>query len=105
MTNTIAKALERLMPLGGWSLNGELITIHEDGYAHGYNEPTTEEVAAAIAEIENEAYREKRAQAYPSIGDQLDALWKELMPQTVEAQQMKSKILQVKADYPKPAEE
>ncbi len=46
------------------------------------------------------AYKEKRSAEYPSVGDQLDAIWKggadmELMRQT---------ILAVKAKYPNPAE-
>lgn len=43
-------------------------------------------------------YRELRAAAYPSIGDQLDALWKGGEP----AAAMKLTVLAVKAEFPKP---
>ena len=48
------------------------------------------------------AYREKRAKAYPPIGDQLDALWKMIEPPPgSEAEAMKAQIMAVKAKYPK----
>lgn len=42
-------------------------------------------------------YRDRRRAAYPSIGDQLDALWKG----GVVADEMKRKIADVKLAYPK----
>lgn len=55
-------------------------------------------------------YWELRQENYPDLGDQLDALWKELnyrqikgdAIKTDEARDMLGKILQVKEDYPKP---
>lgn len=44
-------------------------------------------------------YAKRRREAYPSIGDQLDALWKG----GEEAAKMKQKILDVKNQYPKPS--
>lgn len=44
------------------------------------------------------AYRAKRAGEYPSMGDQLDALWKG----GASASEMLSKIAAVKDKYPKP---
>lgn len=46
------------------------------------------------------AYRERRAAAYPPIGDQLDALWKG----GEAADDMRLLILAVKYTYPKPKE-
>lgn len=43
-------------------------------------------------------YREQRANEYPSIGDQLDALWKG----GDDAAEMLAKVQAVKAKYPKP---
>lgn len=43
-------------------------------------------------------YKDKRASEYPSIGDQLDAIWKG--GEDMEA--MRQQILAVKAKYPKP---
>lgn len=53
-------------------------------------------------------YAEKRAEEYPPIGDQLDAIWKEFNTRrlngealTQEADDMLGKILAVKKKYPK----
>jgi len=48
-------------------------------------------------------YRQRRAQEYPSVGEQLDALWKEMqaLPRTEEAEAMLQRIRDVKAKYPK----
>ena len=54
------------------------------------------------------AYISHRQQAYPSIGDQLDAIWKHLNYRRFlgdeliqEADDLLGQILQVKEDYPK----
>ncbi len=60
--------------------------------------PTKEECDAAILVFEKLAYREQRAKAYPSVGDQLDALWKG----GASAKEMLRKILAVKSQFPKP---
>jgi hypothetical protein len=68
-------------------------------------ESKVEEMLAAQtawrAEQDNIAYRFKRATEYPSIGDQLDALWKggEALDE------MSAKIQAVKEKYPKPNQE
>lgn len=52
-------------------------------------------------------YDEARKQAYPDMGDQLDAIWEELSSKTIitsEAAAMLDAILAVKAKYPKPEE-
>lgn len=54
---------------------------------------------ARIAEWEAQAYARKRQQEYPSIGDQLDALWKGGSA----ADAMLEKIQAVKTKYPKPS--
>lgn len=55
------------------------------------------------------SYRELRKEEYPPIGDQLDAIWKDLNyrringnPLTQEADNVLNKILAVKAKFPKP---
>lgn len=53
---------------------------------------------AEIAKWEAQAYARKRQREYPSMGDQLDALWKG----GVDAETMLQKIQAVKAKYPKP---
>jgi hypothetical protein len=46
-----------------------------------------------------------RAQNYPLIGDQLDAIWKALNGDTTEAAELYERILTVKNLFPKPDEE
>jgi hypothetical protein len=55
--------------------------------------------AAVQAYVDAHAYISKRAQEYPSIGDQLDALWKG----GAEAEAMLAKVQAVKNKYPKGA--
>jgi phage baseplate assembly protein gpV len=55
--------------------------------------------AAVQAYVDAHAYIAKRAAEYPSIGDQLDALWKG----GAEAEAMLAKVQAVKNKYPKGA--
>jgi hypothetical protein len=57
--------------------------------------------AAVQDYIDDNAYKLKRAAEYPSIGDQLDALWKG----GETAAEMLVKVQAVKAKYPKGATE
>ena len=52
---------------------------------------------AVNAWVNPQAYVAKRQAEYPSIGDQLDALWKGGDAQT----EMLAKVMAVKAKYPK----
>jgi hypothetical protein len=62
-----------------------------DGNPVIYNEATVQ------AYIDAHAYIGKRQSEYPTIGDQLDALWKGGDAQT----EMLAKVMAVKAKYPK----
>ena len=59
--------------------------------------PVTYDKAVVQAYIDAHAYIENRRAEYPSIGDQLDALWKGGDAQT----EMLAKVMAVKAKYPK----
>lgn len=48
--------------------------------------------------VEVRSYAEERLAEYPTIGDQLDALWKG----GADADAMRAKVMAVKAKYPKP---
>jgi hypothetical protein len=49
------------------------------------------------------AYKELRRVEYPTVGDQLDAIWKDLSPTPgSDAETMKVAIEAVKTKYPKP---
>lgn len=73
----------------------------------GFGAP--EEVPIAKEEIvrpDNPDYYAQRRDAYPAIGDQLDAIWKGVaslgLTPTPEIQQVLQQIQAVKAQYPKP---
>lgn len=61
-------------------------------------QPTTQELEDGAVQLENLAYRDLRRAAYPSIGDQLDAIWKG----GEDAEAMLAIVQAVKAQYPKP---
>ena len=63
-------------------------------------EAIRQEYISAMAAV---VYKEKRAKEYPSVGDQLDAIWKMLEPaEGTEARAVKDAISAVKEKYPKP---
>lgn len=80
---------------------GEDQIIHWDEDALG-PQPTAEQLdaayAAKLAADAAVAYRAQRASEYPSIGDQLDALWKG----GDAAAEMLAQVQAVKTKYPKP---
>ena len=57
----------------------------------------TIDMGAVNAWVDPKAYVSKRQSEYPTIGDQLDALWKGGDAQT----EMLAKVMAVKAKYPK----
>jgi hypothetical protein len=85
------KAIYKLYPTvvtiddgaGAFDANGNQVTIDE---------------SLVNAWIDPEAYKGKRVAEYPSIGDQLDALWKGGEAAT----EMLAKVQAVKTKYPKP---
>jgi hypothetical protein len=73
-------------------------TLGDVAYDAEGNEVTYDK-AAVEAYVDPNAYIAKRASEYPSIGDQLDALWKG----GAEAEAMLAKVQAVKQKYPKGA--
>jgi len=96
----IDKALLSLRPGAQWALNGDeyegLVWMDET-----QSQPSKAEVLAEVERLRVEhvrtEYRRKRAPEYPSIGDQLDALYHAgLFPP-----EMAAKIAEIKNKYPK----
>jgi vacuolar-type H+-ATPase subunit B/Vma2 len=82
-----------------YALYPNVVTVRGD-VAYDKDENIVEYDKSAVdAWQDPEAYIAKRAQEYPSIGDQLDALWKG----GAEAEAMLAKVQAVKAKYPKGA--
>lgn len=71
-------------------------------------QPTDVEIEALyqqeVSRLASELYKEKRAAEYPSVGDQLDAIWKALkgLKLSPEVLEVLNKIESVKTKYPKP---
>ena len=102
----ISEALISLKPGAQWSLNGDeyggLIWNEPPVYEGGQKKPTKEEVEAEVsrlqAEYDAKEYQRQRVPEYPSIGDQLDAIWKGGDAYDV----MLAKVMAIKDKYPKP---
>jgi hypothetical protein len=95
------KALNSLAPDAVWSMDAEdydqLTWLSND-----IPKPTKEEVEAEVsrlqAEYDAKEYQRQRVPEYPSIGDQLDAIWKG--GDAYDA--MLAKVMAIKDKYPKP---
>ena len=89
-------------------VNGELVPMTKTEI----RERQAEEAAFAAQRSEYiawEKYKDDRAKEYPSLADQLDAIWKQLNayrlagdPLIQEADAMLNQILAIKQRYPKP---
>lgn len=97
----IGIALNSLRPGAQWSING----IDYEGLQwldETQSKPTEEEVTQEIERLQEEygakEYQRQRAPEYPSITDQLDAIWKG--GDAYDA--MLAKVMAVKDKYPKP---
>jgi hypothetical protein len=97
----ISDALLTLRPGAAWSMTGDAYTnINwlDPENACPSEEELQDEVARLQAEYDAQYYRTQRAQEYPSIGDQLDALFHA----GVFPPEMAAQIQAVKDQYPKP---
>jgi uncharacterized small protein (DUF1192 family) len=94
--NMKAKALQSLRPKAQWALRGEALEWLDTEQVQPTEAEITAEVARLQAEYDNKEYQRQRAQAYPSIADQLDAIYHE----GIDA--WKAQIAAVKQEYPKP---
>jgi fumarylacetoacetate (FAA) hydrolase family protein len=96
----IIQAITSLRPNSTFSLMGDTYDtlIWQDSTTTA---PTKTEVDAEVirlqAKYDATEYQRKRAAEYPSIGDQLDALWKG----GDAAEEMLAKVQAVKTKYPK----
>ena len=92
----IVKALQSLRPNAQWVLRGETLEWLDTEQVQPTEAEITAEVARLQAEYDNNEYQRQRAQAYPSIADQLDTIYHE----GIDA--WKAQIAAVKQEYPKP---
>lgn len=81
-----------------YKLNPSVVTIRGDVAYDANDNEVAYDKAAVQAYVDAHAYIAKRQAEYPSIGDQLDALWKG----GDAAAEMLAKVQAVKTKYPKP---
>ena len=79
-----------------YQLNPTIVTMRGDVAYDANGNEVSYDLAAAEALVAANAYKEQRAQAYPSIADQLDTIYHE----GIDA--WKATIAAVKQEYPKP---
>ena len=92
------QAICSLRPNASFEIDKDVIKFL-DGVTTSPTEVEVEtEMARLQAEYDAKEYARKRAPEYPSIGDQLDALWKG----GDAAAEMLAKVQAVKTKYPKP---
>jgi len=77
--------------------HSNVVTIRGDDAFDANGNPVSYNEAIVQAYIDAHSYIGKRVAEYPTIGDQLDALWKGGDAQT----EMLAKVMAVKAKYPK----
>lgn len=90
---TIGNVLEKLRPGAKWNLSGD--TYEGLEWMDEKPKPSKQEVDDAL---EQYAYAEKRKAEYPSLADQLDAIWKG----GSDMEAMRQTIAGIKVKYPKP---
>ena len=94
-------ALMSLAPGACWSSDGTLEGLEwiDENIKRPTDKAIQNEISRLVKQQEATAYRDDRANAYPPLGDQLDALYHAgIFPAEMEAQ-----IRAVKDEYPKPA--
>ena len=79
-----------------YQLNPTIVTMRGDVAYDANGNEVSYNLSAAEALVAANAYKEQRAQAYPSIADQLDTIYHE----GIDA--WKAQIAAVKQEYPKP---
>lgn len=80
-----------------FAINSQVKVIRGDEAFDADGNPVTYDEAVVQSYIDAHSYIGKRQSEYPTIGDQLDALWKGGDAQT----EMLAKVMAVKAKYPK----
>ena len=97
-----AKALQELYPGTQWAVSGNNYETLEWAEWNDVPKPSKEELDDKVKELHArwnyEEYRRERVKNYPSITDQLDALWKG----GAAAEEMLKTVMDIKSKYPKP---
>ena len=90
-------AIMSLMPDANITEDGDVVTWHDETQIKPSDSDIETELKRLIAKEEAKQYQYKRANEYPPIGDQLDALFHA----GVFPEEMASQIQAIKNKYPK----
>jgi hypothetical protein len=90
----ILQACKILCPEGSFNMRGDKLELAE---GCDYKGPLPSLIEAQRI-VDSHAYEQARVAEYPSIGDQLDAIWKG----GDEMEEMRARIMAVKDKYPRP---
>ena len=83
MSSNISDALNILTPDAKWVVhNDTIVEWNSSDIAQPTEEEINTEMARLQAEYDSQEYARKRAVAYPSIGDQLDMIYKDMKNST-----------------------
>lgn len=97
-----SKALQELYPGTQWAVSGTDYDSLQWAEWNTSTKPTKKELDAKVVELcerwEYTRYRRDRVKEYPSISDQLDALWKG----GEAAEEMLKTVMEIKSKFPKP---
>ena len=94
---TKIQVIDSLRPGAQWVLRGDVLEWLDQNQTQPTEEQITTELARLQAEYEAKEYQRKRIVEYPSIGDQLDALFHAGVFPTSMAEQIQA----IKNKYPK----
>ena len=95
---TKTDALFSLRPNAEWVLRGDELEWHDTEQTEPTEQEITDEIARLQAEYDSKEYARDRANEYPSIGDQLDMIFKAGLG----GDEFQAAIQEIKDKYPKP---
>ncbi len=114
MTASRILAEQNIHSLIKWKWNADSIVVYKSGNWHiqqwlspSITQPSTDEIKAEIpnyqAELDKTYYQEQRRPEYPSVKEQLDLLYKDIVAGTVTTSGGFAKAIKaIKDKYPKP---
>ena len=114
MTASRILAEQNIQSLIKWKWKADSIVVYKSGNWHiqqwlspSITQPSTDEIKAEIpnyqAELDKTYYQEQRRPEYPSVKEQLDLLYKDIVAGTVTTSGGFAKAIKaIKDKYPKP---
>ena len=95
----ISNAMFSLVPNASWSVKNGVLRWQDESVTQPTDEEIDAEIARLQAEYDAQEYARQRATSYPSVGDQLDMIYKDMKNSTTAHADA---VEAIKAKYPKP---